>query len=213
MTGERIGIVGAGRQAAETASYLRSLGCQIAFFSKEEGSGEGTGGGKGTRNEPPAGEAEGIGRIDIAEIPEGQQLITAVGYPEVRRKLVSRLGERAFFNCITSVIEPGSVRGVDVTIAPGCVFTTNISIGSHVLINIGCNISHDAVIGDFVTISPGVNIAGVCEIGEGAFIGIGATIVDHVKIGKNCVIGAGAVVIGDVPDGATVVGVPARPID
>jgi len=35
-------------------------------------------------------------------------------------------------------------------------------------------------------------------------------VIPNLKIGKWCTIGAGAVVISDIPDGATVVGNPAR---
>jgi len=53
-------------------------------------------------------------------------------------------------------------------------------------------------------------LAGNVEIGEGTLIGMGAAILPHVKIGKWCKIGAGAVVVKDVPDGRTVIGVPAK---
>ena len=42
------------------------------------------------------------------------------------------------------------------------------------------------------------------------WIGAGAIILGGVTIGRGAVVGAGAVVTKDVPDGATVVGVPAR---
>jgi UDP-2-acetamido-3-amino-2,3-dideoxy-glucuronate N-acetyltransferase len=45
---------------------------------------------------------------------------------------------------------------------------------------------------------------------EGASIGSGAVVMGGVTIGRGALIGAGAVVTRDVPDGATVVGVPAR---
>ena len=48
------------------------------------------------------------------------------------------------------------------------------------------------------------------EIGENAFIGSDTMLVAPVKIGKNAKTGAGAVVTHDVPDGATVIGVPAK---
>jgi len=48
------------------------------------------------------------------------------------------------------------------------------------------------------------------EIGENAFIGSDTMLVAPVKIGKDAKTGAGAVVTHDVPDGKTVVGVPAK---
>lgn len=200
MSKDLIGIIGAGYQAMETASYLRSLGHEIDFFADELISQE------GVHNR------EGIKYINISEIPQDSKIITAVGDSDLRKKLVSR--QRHFYiNCIMPSLEKSVTYGKDVTIAPGCTLTTNITIGSHVLINIGCNISHDITINDFVTISPGVNIAGKCNIGEGTFIGIGASIIDGIDIGENCVVAAGAVVVKDVPDGLTVVGVPARPVE
>lgn len=39
-----------------------------------------------------------------------------------------------------------------------------------------------------------------------------ARVEQYITIGKNCMIGAGSVVLRDVPDGATVVGVPGKEI-
>ena len=47
-------------------------------------------------------------------------------------------------------------------------------------------------------------------IGDDVFIGAGAKVLGAVTIGHGARIGANAVVMCDVPDGATVVGVPGR---
>ena len=50
------------------------------------------------------------------------------------------------------------------------------------------------------------------DIGDNVFVGAGARILGGIRIGNNARIGANAVVLDDVPDGATVVGIPARVI-
>ena len=49
-------------------------------------------------------------------------------------------------------------------------------------------------------------------IGEGAFIGSNTSLVAPVRIGAGAATGAGSVVVRDVPPGALVAGVPARPM-
>ncbi|MGB9858398.1 MAG: acyltransferase [Moorellaceae bacterium] len=53
---------------------------------------------------------------------------------------------------------------------------------------------------------------GKVEIGSWVLIGANATILPGVRIGDGAIVGAGAVVTRDVPPGAVVAGVPARPI-
>ncbi len=50
----------------------------------------------------------------------------------------------------------------------------------------------------------------VTVIGDRAFVGSDTMLVAPVRLGKDAATGAGAVVTEDVPDGATVAGVPAR---
>jgi serine O-acetyltransferase len=50
------------------------------------------------------------------------------------------------------------------------------------------------------------------DIGDNVFIGAGARVLGGIRVGNGAVVGANAVVIHDVPDGATVVGIPSRVI-
>jgi len=50
------------------------------------------------------------------------------------------------------------------------------------------------------------------DIGDNVFIGAGARVLGGIRVGDGAIIGANAVVIHDVPDGATVAGIPARVI-
>lgn len=61
----------------------------------------------------------------------------------------------------------------------------------------------------FVTIG-GDGYGNAPQIGDNCFIGAGATIIGNIRIGDNVTIGANAVVVKDIPDNATVGGVPAE---
>ena len=77
-------------------------------------------------------------------------------------------------------------------------------------------INPKSVIGEGTVIQHRVTIGeigeGVPVIGNNCFIGAGSIIIGGIRVGNNVKVGAGAVVIKDVPDGATVVGVPAREV-
>lgn len=94
----------------------------------------------------------------------------------------------------------------------GAVINPDVKIGNHCIINTGAVVEHDALVEDYVHISPNASLAGNVTVGEGTHVGIGASVIQGIKIGKWAVVGAGAVVVNDVPDFATVVGVPAKVI-
>lgn len=82
---------------------------------------------------------------------------------------------------------------------------------------LGVCINGDVKIGENCTILQNVTIGardtrGCPTVGDNVFIGAGAVILGNVLIGNNVNIGANAVVINSVPDHATVVGIPAKPI-
>lgn len=97
-----------------------------------------------------------------------------------------------------------------VQIMAGAVIQAGSFIGDNSIINTGVLLDHDTFIASHVHIAPGATISGGVQIDEGTLIGAGATIIQGIKIGANSIVAAGAVVIRDVPNGTTVLGVPAR---
>lgn len=76
---------------------------------------------------------------------------------------------------------------------------------------------HDCNVADFVTFAPAVRCHGTISIGALAYVGSGVVIRQgtaerEMRIGTKAVIGLGAVVLSSIPDEATVVGNPARPV-
>ncbi len=134
----------------------------------------------------------------------------------VRQKLFDE-AVRLGFEMI-NLIEPSAVvsrsarLGNGVAILPGVIVNAEATIGNNVILYTGAVIEHDVLLRDHVQVSPGAIVAGGAEVGEGSFLGAGCCIIQGVKIGRGVTVGAGSVVLQDVPDGATVVGVPARPI-
>lgn len=111
-----------------------------------------------------------------------------------------------------------------------CGYGFNIRLGASVYVNAGCIILDSApvTIGDHSMLGPdvqiycaehhkdralrraGLEIAKPVTIGKEVWIGGSAILLAGVTIGDGAIVGAGSVVTRDVPEGATVVGNPAR---
>lgn len=196
---EGIGLLGAGGQADEAASYLDSETRVLFRALSPEYVNE---------NNP-----EQINILSPQEYQKIMPVVAAIGAPAVRKEMVEKWpGDNyEIIRAQESYVDETVKVGEGSIIAPGVVITTNVEIGAHAIINISSSISHDCKLGDYVTVSPGAHIAGKVEIGDGVFIGIGAIVSNGIRIANGSVVGAGALVIKDIlEENSVVVGSPAK---
>lgn len=140
-----------------------------------------------------------------------------IGAPKTIQKVATSFYPRIEF---PNLVWPGTIwdnervlRGCGNIITAGNIFTTDIEIGSFNTLNRSSTCGHDAKIGDYNIINPSVVISGCVTIGNTNLIGTKAAILEGRKVGNNAIVGGGAIVTKDVPDGITVVGIPARNIN
>lgn len=153
----------------------------------------------------------------LGYLPETIRLVNGVGGTSRMDKRVRLFEHFKNLNyAFASLIHPSAVIASDVTLSEGVqvmaggIIQTGTVVGADTIVNTRVSVDHDCLIGSHVHLAPGAVLCGHVQVGDGAFIGAGAVIVQGVCIGRNSVVGVGAVVLHDVPEGVTVVGVPAR---
>ena len=139
----------------------------------------------------------------------------AIGDNGLRSKIFFNLKQKQLSPA--NAIHPTAVIDTSTTIAQqGVMIAAHVSInplasiGTGAICNTGCIIEHECVVGEFTHIGPGAVLCGNVKIGNGTFVGANAVIKQGIVVGINAMIGAGAVVVKNVPDGVTVVGIPAK---
>lgn len=159
------------------------------------------------------------GRLDDApaHVANGRSLLMGIANSRnrsIRCEVAGRLNlpDSAW----TTFKDPSSTVSSHAEITAGCILypgarvATGARLGRHTVVYYNSVIHHDSIVGEGVVISSGVLIAGGVRVGEGSYLGLGCMVRDGVTLGRGVLVGMGAVVTSDVPDGAIVVGVPAR---
>ena len=150
-------------------------------------------------------------------------ILTYPGVKAVFMHKISRFFHLAGFELLARIISQVTRFFTGVEIHPGAKIGKNLFIDH----GMGVVIGETSEIGDNVTIYHAVTLGGSSPsidserhsnaqrhttIGDDVVIGSGAQIIGPIKVGKCARIAANAVVVKDVPDNATMVGIPAKAI-
>jgi UDP-perosamine 4-acetyltransferase len=163
----------------------------------------------------PLGRVFGVARLgglgSVAPDMEAHAIL-ALGSLVVRRRLIAHLGDARTIGIThrTAFVSPSARLGRGVFVGAQAVVHTLARVGDHAIINTGAIVEHECDIGANVHVAPGAALGGNVRVGDDTLVGLGARVLPGVTIGRGCTVGAGAVVVADVPDGATVAGVPAK---
>ena len=150
-------------------------------------------------------------------------ILTYPGVKAVFFHQISNFFYKAGFDLIARIISQTIRFFTGIEIHPGAKIGKNLFIDH----GMGVVIGETSEIGDNVTIYHNVTLGGSSPsidserqrhekrhptIGHDVVIGSGAQIIGPIKVGNNARIAANAVVVKDVPENATMVGIPARAV-
>lgn len=146
-----------------------------------------------------------------------RQFVCGMGDPRVKRVMVAK-ALRAGLVPAPTLVAKGVYLCPDVRVGLGGVihrnsaFTGGIVLGDFVTVHTAL-IGHDAVVGDYCALGAGSILTGHARLGDGVFLGCGSVVRPRTDIAAWTTVGMNAAVVRDiVEEGATVAGVPARPL-
>jgi sugar O-acyltransferase (sialic acid O-acetyltransferase NeuD family) len=212
----RLVVIGAGRHAIDVLECIEAMNAteedaiEVVALLADSPSTEREGGRLASRSPGVLGRVSDLDRVGA------DAYVIAVGYPLGRRTVLDQI-QNAQCRAAT-LVHPAVTQSFGCEIGPGSIvlgptrLSPFVSIGNHALVSYHVALGHGCRVNDLASVMPGAIVGGEVTIGRESLVGSGAVILEDLRVGDGAIVGAGAVVTTDVRPGATVVGVPARPV-
>lgn len=160
---------------------------------------------------------ESVKRRDPAAASNAQIMLLYSGVHAVAAHRVAHALYKKGHTCVARAVSQFARHLTGIEIHPAA------RIGKCLFIDhgMGVVIGETAEIGDYCTIYQGVTLGGTGKdtgkrhptLGNNVMVGAGAKVLGPFTVGDGAKIASGAVVLCQVPDGATAVGIPAKPVN
>ena len=146
--------------------------------------------------------------------PEDVRFVVSIGEPKHRRDTFERMTRAGYRGGVlidsTAYVSPDAEVGEGTAVYMGAYIGSQARVGKNCFISRNVSVGHDAAVDDHTRLGVNAFVGGHTKIGRRAYIGAGAMLRDRIRIGDESIVALGAAVFEDVPDGATVIGNPAR---
>jgi acetyltransferase EpsM len=150
---------------------------------------------------------------DLASGGEKPRAVMALGEPKTKRIIAQKLEGAVEWVTVVhpaAIISPYSTIGSGTVIQANVFVGPNVRIGKHCCFNFCSSVGHDAMLGDYVSVMSHCDITGYDVVKDGAYVATSVSIIPGVTVGEDAFVGAGSVVVKNVPQGARVLGYPAK---
>ncbi len=199
----RLVVLGAGGHALVVLEALDALGWEVAGLLDDRPA------------LPPLLGRQVLGPLASFGAHGATHAVVALGDNAARRHWGDAAGRAGL--SLPALVHPTALVSPSARIEEGAQVMARASVGplavvgALALVNTGAIIEHECVLEEAAHVAPGAVLCGGVRVGAGALVGAGAVVAPGLTLGPRAVAGAGAAVVRDVPAGAVMAGVPARP--